>query len=87
MLICHWRLLGIFFKQLGVYSLPLLFTFLLIARWNAGIMTGAKAVILDLEETLKMEVTPRGAWVLEKFLEQSQHILSLSVLEYVMKEE
>lgn len=74
-------------KQLGVYFLPLLFPFLPIAGWNAGIMTGAKAVILDHEETLKMEATPRGAWVPKKFLEQSQHSLPLSVLNFMMKEE
>lgn len=50
-------------------------------------MPGAKAVILDQKETLRMVVTPRAACILETFLEQSQHISLLSVLVLTMKEE
>lgn len=59
----------------------------LLAGLNASLMAGAKVVILDQKETLRREVTFREVWILEKFLEHSQHISLFSVLELTVEEE
>ena len=61
---------------------PYTLSFPLLAACNASVMAGAKAVILDNKEILRMEVTPREAYILETFLEQSQPVSPLSVLRH-----